>query len=317
MSFFNSIWADLVEKRLWPIAVALVIALIAIPLVITGKKSDAADQILAGLPMTTATPAPGKLGPTALSAPQVKLLQGTKRHATSSPRDPFSQPKAPVVIVKPLDTAPVPAGGGSPTPTTTAAPTPYVPPTTSTKPKTPKKADDPSLYKVSLRVGQSGNLKTHASVERLSPLPSVTDPFFVFMGVLDDGKTAVFLLSSDAKATGDGHCKPTPQNCQTVEMKAQDIEFFDVTSADPTAPPTQYELDLTKIIKSSTSTGAISTRAVTAQARSGARVVNAARAHGAAAQLADYAFSPSTGVLERRLPTLSDVLANIASTPAG
>ena len=47
-------------------------------------------------------------------------------------------------------------------------------------------------------------------------------------GVLADGKPAACLVSSDATATGDGKCLPTPENCERVEMKAGETEFFDV-----------------------------------------------------------------------------------------
>lgn len=324
MSFLQTIWADLVEKRLWPVAVAMVIALVAIPLLVTGKSSTPTAQTFAGTVTGPTAPQAGNLGPTALSAPQVKLLQATTRHAASGPRDPFGQPKIPKVTVKAVQVGPGPSSGssggssstqsaGTSTPSTTVGPTTTTTP--SPKPGSGKSATDTSLYRVSLRVGQSGSLKAHSSVQRLSPLPSVTDPFFVFMGVLSDGKTAVFLLSSDAKATGDGVCKPTPDNCQTVEMKADDIEFFDVAGSDPTAAPTQYELDLSRIIKTHAATGAVAARARARVAQSGRTVVNEARAAGVS-QLADYAYSARLGVLQRRLPTLSDVLANIARSSA-
>src|SRR3954470_10467399 len=47
MSFLRNVLHDLVEKRLWPVAVALVAALVAVPIVL-GGQSDA----------TTSTPAP-------------------------------------------------------------------------------------------------------------------------------------------------------------------------------------------------------------------------------------------------------------------
>ncbi|HWH96259.1 MAG TPA: hypothetical protein VNT03_20520, partial [Baekduia sp.] len=47
MSFLRNILSDLVEKRLWPVAIALVAALVAVPMVL-GGSSDAG----------TATPTP-------------------------------------------------------------------------------------------------------------------------------------------------------------------------------------------------------------------------------------------------------------------
>ncbi|MDX6675481.1 MAG: hypothetical protein QOH11_2899, partial [Solirubrobacteraceae bacterium] len=39
MSFARGIWADLVDKRLWPVALALVVAAVAIP-VLLHKQAD-------------------------------------------------------------------------------------------------------------------------------------------------------------------------------------------------------------------------------------------------------------------------------------
>src|SRR3954452_22450648 len=91
-----------------------------------------------------------------------------------------------------------------------------------------------------MRFGHPGHMRTLRNVPRLAPLPSVVKPFFVFLGVMKDHETAVFLVSSDAEATGDGRCRPTNKNCATIEMKAGDIEFFDFTAAP--GKPTQSDL---------------------------------------------------------------------------
>jgi len=54
----------------------------------------------------------------------------------------------------------------------------------------------------------------------------------------------MFLVSSDAEATGDGKCLPSPDNCDRVEMEAGDTEFFDVATPDGTTA--QYQLDLVR-----------------------------------------------------------------------
>jgi hypothetical protein len=253
----------------------------------------------------------------------VKLIAPDQLHrVTSGRRNPFAQPKFPKpkvqIFTRPGDNpgTPTPAPTPTPTPTPTPSPTPpnnpYVPPSNpgGGKNNGPTKTPDTSEYKVTLRVGQAGNLAVHKDVERLTPLPSTIDPFFVFMGVMKDGETAVFLLSSDAKATGDGLCKPSPTNCQTVEMKAQDVEFFDVTGGDGIT--TQYELDLTRIVKTHSSSTAAAASAHTATARTGASVVDQTRASGSLA-LSGYSYDPSSGTLQRELPALGAVLPNVAA----
>ncbi len=314
MSFFQSIWSDLVERRLLPVVILLVAGLVAIPFVIKSKDNPAPATIDYAGTNTGQGAQPA-------NAPDVKLIAPDQLHrVTSGRRNPFAQPKFPKpkaqIFTRPGDnpgtSTPPPTPAPAPTPAPTPPNNPYVPPTPSTpkpgdnKPKTP----DTSDYKVTLRVGQAGNLAVHKDVERLTPLPSTIDPFFVFMGVMKDGETAVFLLSSDAKATGDGLCKPSPTNCQTIEMKAQDVEFFDVTGGDGIT--TQYELDLTRIVKTHSSSTAASASAHSATARTGASVIDQTRASGSEA-LSGYSYDPSSGTLQRELPALGAVLPNIAA----
>jgi hypothetical protein len=318
MSFFRSIWTDLVEKRLLPVVALLVIALVAIPFVLTGKKDSSTTTPIAAGPINP----PADAQPADLAG--VKLVVPTARHGAASNRSPFTQPHVAAVKVHTINTIPTPTnsggntgggnggggnGGGGSTPFVPSSP-PSIPPTT-TKPA-PANPDD---YRVTLRVGQAGDLNVHKDVERLTPLPSTLDPFFVFMGVTDNGKTAVFLVSSDAKATGDGTCKPTPTNCQTVEMKVQDVEFFDVDTSADGSNPVQYELDLTRIIKkasTSSSSGSGSSDSSTAGLKAGQQVVNRSLQSGSSA-ITGYAYDPKTGELDRRLPTLASELSSIAS----
>ena len=82
-------------------------------------------------------------------------------------------------------------------------------------------------------------------VPRLAPLPSADNPFFVFLGVLEDRETLVFLLSSDVTATGDGKCRPSSKSCQTIELETGDTEFFDFAQQDGTV--IQYQMDVLKV----------------------------------------------------------------------
>ena len=146
--------------------------------------------------------------------------------------------------------------------------------TAAPQPKTP--AGDPlDVYHLSLRFGraEASQLKTYHDVARLSPLPTADNPFFVYTGVLKDGKTAVFLLSSDATATGDGHCRPSAKSCQTIEVKEGDTEFFDLT-VDGEA--VQYQLDVVKVFKKGASTAAAAAAAYERHSNAGADMLRKA-----------------------------------------
>src|SRR5262249_48072252 len=132
--------------------------------------------------------------------------------------------------------APSTGGGGG---ATAPAPAPTTPkPPTTTVP----------AYSVDVRFGGSDGDLPRTTLARNEALPDDKDPLLVYMGVKDGGKTAVFMLSEDLKATGDGVCTPK-DTCETIELKAGETEFFDVQTTDGSGEGTQFELDVVKIHK--------------------------------------------------------------------
>lgn len=234
MSFLQNLWADLVDKRLLPVVAILIAGLIAVPVVL-GRAKDA----------DTPPPAPELASANNVTSPgKVTLDPNGPRPAftkrSGKRRDPFARTK---VKVKKAITAgagvgtalggstPAPAGGSTPAPTggtTTPAKKPPVPAT--------------AVRRVSLQFGQAGALKTFANVEKFTPLPSESNPLLVFNGISADGKSATFLVSSDATPSGEGICDPDPANCETLSLRAGQTTFFDVPSG--TGGITQYELKI-------------------------------------------------------------------------
>jgi hypothetical protein len=217
-------------------------------------------------------------------------------------RNPFAQHKVPAPATTNPSSAPapsapsvpssapsVPSGGGG-VPVTT---TPIVPGSGGGR----RDATETNVWRVNLRFGEAGDQKTHKDIPRLSPLPSATNPFFIFLGVLADGKTAVFLISSDTTATGDGKCKPNPEQCDTIEMRAGDTEFFDVAQGN--AGVTQYELDLLKVFKNTVKGKAAAAKA-SRVSKDGQNVVKELKAEGHQTGYGRYIWSAKRGVLVRR-----------------
>jgi hypothetical protein len=192
----------------------------------------------------------------------------TVREHDGRGRDPFVQPKGSTPQkAQALQSGATSGGGATPTDTlSTANGTGDTGGTTPAQPKSTPKAPAAN-YVADLRFGQADSMKTLRDVERLSGLPSSKEPFFIFMGVKGDGKTLVFLVSSDAKATGDGKCRPSNNNCESIELKVGDTEFFDLTTADGVQ---QYQMDIIKVSK--------------AKAKSSAKGARAARAGGKASK---------------------------------
>ena len=118
-----------------------------------------------------------------------------------------------------------------------------------------------------VRFGELGAEKTHNDVPRLTALPNSTSPIVVFVGVLNDGVTAVFLVTSDAAPHGDGSCKPDKNSCTYVYMKAGDTETLDVVAG--TAGLAQYELKVLRVHKASTASAQEALRTYARESRAG------------------------------------------------
>lgn len=302
MSFLRNLLSDLIEKRLWPVALLLVGALVAIPMLLGGGGSSEADTV-ASVPTVTAT----TTAPT-----QIRVSEDTTVSSlapSGAKHNPFTQPKVkqaaaePTGPTAPTTSEPTPTtgggtSGGAPTPSTTTTPsTGSTGGTTTpgTTPSTPKDEGDTSAIRVDLRFGEPGNTKqkTYSDIARLSALPSADKPIVIFLGVKKDKKTATFLISSDATATGDGVCKPAATNCQTIEMQEGDTTFLDI---DLGSGVRQFRLDVKRV-------GEVDKDTIAKASAARARASVAGRAYLRSAiesgevSLSGLAFSEKTGTL--------------------
>jgi hypothetical protein len=309
MSAVRSIFTDLVDRRLWPVAVALLAALVAVPVMLGGGSSAPAPD--AAAPLGSQAPATGA---TAQAAISVSTPSTTPKDHPGSVRNPFAQHKAPAApATTPATTTPSSTGTPVVPSPSLGLGTPSVPSVTPIVPGSGggKRDTVTDVWRVNLRFGEAGNQKVRHDIPRLTPLPSATDPFFIFLGVLSDHKTAVFLVSSDATATGDGKCKPNPTQCDTIEMKAGDTEFFDVAQGN--AGVVQYELDLIKVFHDKVKGKAASARASRRVSKGGKTVVHELKAEGDQS-MGRYIYSYKRGVLVRRHARHATASASSMST---
>ena len=303
MSLVRNLLADLVAKRLWPVAAVLVALVIAVPVVVVGGAEDVEP------------PMPAPQSDVAGATPVVSLGQEQPRGGRGPiGRNPFVQREGAAAAVAGAPTASVPGSGAG-----AVAGTPDLAPGTTggvgvpglddigvvpvdggatpgSSPSSPDRApaDDKVSYAVDLRIGRDGDLRSRRDVARLSPLPSQADPFFVFLGVAADGETALFLVSSDATATGDGTCRPTPEACERVEMQAGQTEFFDVTT--PQGETVQYQLDLVAVRRVKAADKASASAARARESSAGRSVLRTAMSTGQVS-VSDLAFSRDLGLV--------------------
>jgi hypothetical protein len=329
MNFPRAIIRDLIERRLWPVAILLTVALAAVP-VLLGRQGDSTTTVA---PATPAAP-----GDTAQKA-EVTLDASVPadRDRGGDVRNPF---KSPINVTTTTSEATLPTdsgstgattstgdtgaastdttstattttgstGGGSSDSSSSDSSSPTTGSTTTTsKPKTTTgiAEDAKDTYHVSVRFGlDGGKLTTTRDVARLSPLPSATDPFFVYLGVLETTATkkekrAVFVVTSDATPNGEGACHPTKNDCESVELTVGQTAFFDYTDAN--GKVSQYELQLAGIHKTEIKSEAKASAAIARHSVAGTELLRdgATRNVRFAAGARAYRYLPAAGLLQR------------------
>jgi hypothetical protein len=249
MTLITNTWRQLVRRRLWPIALLLVAALVAVPMKLA--KSPAEAPAVPAATLAKAQQAE------ALSKPVVELKVpaqtdgNSRRRVLGQSKDPFEpaplpkkkKAKAAAAATPEPTSAPSDSpGGGSTAPPASGPVTPAVPTVT--------------LPKGSLKVrfgtaDTTGDLPVHF-INRLEPLPDADAPLLVFEGTRDNGRVAVFSIPGDVSAVGDGSCDPSPQDCATLKLRGGQTEFITLKGAGDNGQDVQYELDLVKIFEKAT-----------------------------------------------------------------
>jgi hypothetical protein len=317
--FLRNVITDLVEKRLWPVAVALVAALVAVPILL-GGKSDATTPpaVASAATASSATPSPT----TAAQVVSLEQQAAGKTANASSVRDPFVQhhqahqtdaeiraavkstADALVAALGPKEkeasSASTSTGGSSSTGPSTGAgtdttTTPSTGTTTPSTGTTTTPARKVTTYSVDLSFGESGAERNYNNIARLTPLPSSDSPFFVYMGLSADKRSATFLINGDVVPSGDGHCTPSPADCQQITLTKGDIEFFDLQSG--TAGVVQYQLEL-RNIKATTTTAAKAQTAKARESKAGRDVIRQIVATDPD-KLSSLTYNKSLGLLQR------------------
>jgi hypothetical protein len=226
--FIIDLWHDLRAKRLWPVALVLLLGLAAVPVLLAKPAEDPAPA-----PVVKAAP-PSDADEESAELAEVKLEEGNEASGSTlgvfDPSNPFRPPKKVVKASEedpgagaqggPSDTSSPDGGGAKPggdtttgggsgggtTPPSTGGDTP--PPDTGGEPTT-------KVYKYVVDVTFSANGRTRRikGMEKLDMLPNQSSPLLIAMGVTADGGNAVFMVDSTLKAAGEGHCKPSGKDC--------------------------------------------------------------------------------------------------------
>jgi hypothetical protein len=288
--FLHELWHDLRAKRLWPVALLLVVALIAVPVML--KKSSSSTPSSPSTPPASSASAANDDSSKAVVVADTNTAQGSTLGVFNK-KDPFKPDHAVLSAAHPKQATPSSSsasqpssggsggggstpsnGGGNSTPSggsngggnSGGAP---VAPVQPVKPQAPK---GPFAYTVDVKFGKRGALRTHHNVQKLDVLPNQNNPLLVFLGVNSAGNEAVFLTDTSLKAAGEGKCKPDGDTCSFLYLKLDknsDTEDLSQIAADGTG--TEYTLKLLAIHKVPVSQLAKNAKKAAAAARAEAR----------------------------------------------
>lgn len=317
MNVLKSLARELIDRRLWPVAALLVVAMVAVPVLLLKPAAQPRAE------PTATVPAPGGAPANVVSvAPSAKLEDGDRR-LVGKPKDLFAMPGpgnaaapgtgAPTGTVAPgavtgdagAATAPAPAGGtggGAPT-TSTGSPSgsPSVSPAgpTSTSvigPSAPaaRAARPRAYYVVDLRFGPAGRTPRRRDVPRLAPLPSSGRPAVLFFGVFNGGSSAGFLVSQAASVLAT-NCGERVRDCGIMRLRAGRRALIDMPRA--AGGVRRYELKVLRIRRVLTRDTVELTRARSRVSRAGLCMISAdANAFGS------IFYEPSSGSYRATAP---------------
>jgi hypothetical protein len=242
--FLEDLWQDLREKRLWPVAVALALALVAVPVLL--KKPFQAPPPAAPLAQSAADQD---------LKHQAKVVLANQESNGSrlnlfDPSDPFRAPASARKkddngvtsasgggLANPADQAAstgsgstLAGGGGSLTPSTGGGGGGFSGGGTTGGGSIPKSKTKVTkfTYVIDVTYKHNGHTRKEKGMTALEMLPNSSSPLLVFLGVDSKATNAVFIVDSSLKPAplSEGKCKPSNDNCNFLYLGAGNEEVF-------------------------------------------------------------------------------------------
>jgi len=255
VSVLQAIAADLRQRRLWALAAALVVALIAVPVLLSSGSPSSGPSAQAP-PARNGDAARGAAGaPASPAVPVVSVGAGGSAGLSGPARDPFVQRSSarparslaavatPTPVAGTGGTAPstpahvAPAAGSSATsasgaPTagssrgTTAGGAAATSRRSTSMPARPAGGlNATQSYTVAIGFTGSGrDLPADGQARRLLVLPSAHDPLLVELGVLRGARRVLFALLPDTLVHGPGRCIPGRADCELLSLAPGEVE---------------------------------------------------------------------------------------------
>jgi len=276
MTFARTLIRELVDKRLWPVAVLLVLALVAVPLMLGGggsassvePLSDVAAPDAGSTPVTAVELAPPPAGGTRSGKVRDPFRRGAKKEpglgagTTTTATFESSGGGTPTS----LEGGGTTAGGGGTTAGGGTTPEDATSSPGESKTASPNRAR--SVYRTTVRWGAGDSAKAqqilrltplgglNSQALRLAPLGGLNSPALLYLGVDEDGKHALFLLGPQTTSIGDAECPDA--GCRVISLARGDSQTVAVQPAG--AQPAQFELKVVSVERDELSTAARASR---------------------------------------------------------
>jgi hypothetical protein len=248
--FLSNLYRDMRDRRMLLPAIALVVALIAVPVLLTKSSASAPP------PAPTAAGGPGGEGSAtepAVVTEQLGVTDYRKRLDQLNSKDPFRRhfttlPKSAKLTTtsSPSATSSSTAGtsstsglstsatsSGSVSGSSTVSPSTTTTTSSGSGSSNSNSSTSPSSltlysFRVSVAVGPAGDLTNRDNVKRTAYLPGKNRPLVSYVGVSEDTKHAIFSVSRDVSSVrGDGRCYPSRGNCNFLRLKPGDKASLD------------------------------------------------------------------------------------------
>ncbi len=274
-AFFDSLRADLLDRRLRPLLALLALALIgAIVYAVTAGSGSST-------PTATSSPSPGASTGVVVSAAKTESAKAvaettggaanqTIGGSTRNPFTPLPQPKAKSTatasgsgassssssssgVSESSSGAGSGSGSGSSSESGSGAGSKSESGSSNSGGTSPSKkksgqANPRTLYAVAVLLGTAvpgtpapnAELTLYEGLKLQQPLPSAKEPLVVYRGVMAGGKSATFTLVGEVILRGSATCIPSAAQCTSIALQPGQTEELELTP--PGAAPVTYDL---------------------------------------------------------------------------
>ena len=265
----HDLYADLRDRKLLPLVVVLVLAMIAVPLLLKNDTEPPAPVD----PAAAAAEVPEGIAAPAVLASDPGLRDYRERLEALHKSNPFASEAVKANLTESAiedvsETTKAPgtpqaasSGGGGGTSSTSETITGSSTSETTTTETTVNvgggsgggsgdggESDQGGrwfTYRVDVETGPAGDTNRRKNVKRMTVLPSRSNPIAVFLGVEEGGKRSIFMISDDVvDSRGDGTCLPDASACQFLTLREGDERKFEYA---PSGEPDTFVLEIKEI----------------------------------------------------------------------